>query len=274
MIKLLNASFTRLRKNKLFWLLTLFSIGLAIFMVYAMYNDMKNYGDIIKLEQLIFNYSTSIAIPISIFISLFLGVEYSDGAIRNKISIGHKRTNIYLSNLIIILLVSLFSYILFMLVIFLLGMPIFGTITLPISKFIILMSCIFVTIITYSSIFTFLAMIISNKTITAIVSIMLAFGMMITAITCMNILYTPKTIQEAKMVDGETKMEEVPNPKYPSEKKKKVCQTLLNINPTGQMFQIADNSISNIKKLPLYSLGIIVIFTASGIMLFKKKELK
>ena len=247
MIKLLNASFTRLRKNKLFWLLTLFSIGLAIFMVYAMYNDMKNYGDIIKLEQLIFNYSTSIAIPISIFISLFLGVEYSDGAIRNKISIGHKRTNIYLSNLIIILLVSLFSYILFMLVIFLLGMPIFGTITLPISKFIILMSCIFVTIITYSSIFTFLAMII---------------------------LYTPKTIQEAKMVDGETKMEEVPNPKYPSEKKKKVCQTLLNINPTGQMFQIADNSISNIKKLPLYSLGIIVIFTASGIMLFKKKELK
>ena len=142
------------------------------------------------------------------------------------------------------------------------------------SDLIILMSCIFVTIITYSSIFTFLAMIISNKTITAIVSIMLAFGMMITAITCMNILYTPKTIQEAKMVDGETKMEEVPNPKYPSEKKKKVCQTLLNINPTGQMFQIADNSISNIKKLPLYSLGIIVIFTASGIMLFKKKELK
>lgn len=274
MIKLLNAGFTRLCKNKLFWLLTLFSVGLAIFMVYAMYSDMKNYGDVIKLEQLIFNYSTSVAIPISIFISLFLGVEYSDGAIRNKISIGHKRTNIYLSNFIITLLVSLFSYILFMLVIFLLGIPIFGNITLPISKFIMLMSCIFVTIIAYSSIFTFLAMIISNKTITAVVSIVLSFGMMITAITCMNILYTPKTVQEATMVNGETKIVEVPNPKYPSEKKIKVCQTLLDINPTGQMFQIADNSISNIKKLPLYSLGIILIFTTSGIMVFKKKELK
>ena len=97
MINLLNAGFTRLRKNKLFWVLTIFSIGLALLMIYSRYSDMKNFGDTVEVEQLIFNYSTSIGIVIAIFTSLFLGVEYSDGVIRNKVSIGHKRTNIYLS---------------------------------------------------------------------------------------------------------------------------------------------------------------------------------
>ena len=175
MIKLLNAGFTRLRKNKLFWLLTVFSFGLALFMIYTQYSDMKKFGRVIEVEQLMLNYSTIVGIAIAIFTSLFLGVEYSDGAIRNKISIGHKRTNIYLSNLIIVTITSLFSYIVFLVIVASIGIPLFGTITLPISKLLMLLGCIFVTIIAYTGIFTFLAMIISNKTITAVVSIMLGF---------------------------------------------------------------------------------------------------
>ena len=274
MIKLLNASFTRLRKNKLFWFLTLFSMGLALFMIYTKYSDMKIYGDAIEVGQIMLNYSTIIGVVIAIFTSLFLGVEYSDGAIRNKISIGHKRINIYLSNLIVVTITSWFSYIVFLGIITVIGIPLFGSITMPISKLLMLLGSIFVTIIAYSSIFTFLAMIISNKTITAIVSIMLSFGMMMVALICFNILDTPETIQEVTMVNGETKIEEVLNPKYPSEEKKKICQIMLDINPAGQMFQIAGGSASNLKVLPLYSLGLIVIFTSSGLVLFKKKELK
>ncbi len=277
MIKLLNAGFTRLRKNKLFWILTIFSIGLALLMIYSRYSDMKNFGDTVEVEQLIFNYSTSIGIAIAIFTSLFLGVEYSDGVIRNKVSIGHKRTNIYLSNLIITSITSLFSYILFTLVIIALGIPLFGKITLSISSFIMLISCILIMIISTSSIFTFIAMLISNKTITAVVSIMLAFGMMMFALTNMNTLQAPKFIETASITNQETnefEMKQEPNPKYPSETKKKVCQILLDINPAGQGFQIADGYIANTKVLPLYSLGIIVVFTGAGLVLFKKKELK
>lgn len=277
MIKLLNASFTRLRKNKLFWLLTIFSIGLALLMIYSKYSDLKNYGDTIEVEQLIFNYSTSIGIIIAIFTSLFLGVEYSEGVIRNKVCIGHKRTNIYLSNLIITSITSLFSYILFMFVIIALGVPLFGEITLPISSFIGLISCILIMIISTSSIFTFIAMTISNKTITAVVSIMLAFGMMMLALTNMNTLQAPKFVETASITHQETnefEMKQELNPKYPSETKKKVCQILLDINPAGQGFQIADGCVANIKLFPLYSLGIIVVFSGAGLVLFKKKELK
>ena len=62
MIKLLNAGFLRLRKNKLFRILVIFSIGLALLMVYTGYTDMKKYGDTIETEQLMFNYATIISI--------------------------------------------------------------------------------------------------------------------------------------------------------------------------------------------------------------------
>lgn len=274
MINLLNAGFTRLKKNKLFWILTIFTIGLALFMIYTQYSDMKKYKEVVEVEQLMLNYSTIIGVVISIFVSLFLGIEYSDGGIRNKISIGHKRINIYLSNLIIIVITSLLSYLLFLMIITIIGIPLFGNITIPISSLFSLLGCIFITIVAYSSLYTFIAMMISNKTITAVISIMLAFGMMMGALICFRVLDTQKYIQSASMVNGEMKFEEVLNPKYPSETKKKVCQTLLDINPAGQMFQIVGRSAPNLKVLPLYSLGILFTFTSTGIVLFNKKELK
>jgi len=273
MIKLLNAGFIRLRKNKVFWLLVIFSISLALFMIYTQYDDMKKYGEVIEVYQLMLNYSTIIGVVIAIFTSLFLGVEYSDGAIRNKISIGHKRANIYLSNLIVTSITSAFSYVLFMTVIAIVGIPLFGKITIPISRLLKLIGCIFVMIVSFSSIFTFIAMLISNKTVTAVVSIMLAFGLMMGALICLKIIDTQEYIQQGSLVNGEMKFEEVKNPKYPSEEKKKMCQMLLDINPAGQGFQIAGRTAPKLKILPIYSLGILAVFTCSGIMLFEKKEL-
>lgn len=273
MIKLLNAGFTRLRKNKVFWLLVIFSVSLALFMLYTQYDDMKKYDEVIEVYQLMLNYATIIGVVIAIFTSLFLGVEYSDGAIRNKISIGHKRANIYLSNLIVTSITCLFSYILFVIAIAIIGIPLFGKITIPISTLLKLIGCIFVMIVSFSSIFTFIAMLISNKTITAVISIMLTFGLMMGALICLKIIDTQEYIQAGSLVNGEMKFEEVKNPKYPSEEKKKVCQTLLDINPAGQGFQIAGRTAPNLKILLLYSLGILVVFTCSGIMLFEKKEL-
>lgn len=50
-------------------------------------------------------------------------------------------------------------------------------------------------------------------------------------------------------------------------------QTLLDIIPSGQTLQMQERD-SNLEILLVYSLGILVIFTGSGLVLFKKKELK
>lgn len=274
MIKLLNAGFTRLRKNKLFWILTIFSICLALFMIYTQYSDMNKYGRTIEVEQCMLNYSTMVGVVIAIFASLFLGVEYSDGAMRNKISIGHKRSNIYLSNLIIVMVTSLFSYILFLGIISIIGIPLFGNITIGFSTLIKLLECVFFAIIAYASIFTFISMLISNKTISSIVNIMLAFGMIIYSLTFLNFLSMPEYVPEYVMENGQMITKEVKNPYYLTGLKRDIIQLSVDINPAGQMGQVVGGMASNLKVLPLYSLGIIVVFTGAGLVLFKKKELK
>ena len=191
MIKLLNAGFTRLRKNKAFWIWTIFSICLASCMTLINYSDMKKFGDVIEIGQLMLNYPTMIGIIIAIFTSLFLGVEYSDGAIRNKIIIGHKRINIYLSNFIIITATSLFQYIIYLIIILSLGAPLFGMGTLPIQTLIVKVLLMCAVIITYSSICTFIAIECSNKTLTAVINIMSIFTLLIVATYCYSRLGTP-----------------------------------------------------------------------------------
>ena len=277
MIRLLNAGFTRLRKNKVFWTFLVFSIGLALFMCYTQWLDVNKYGKVIEVEQLMLNYSTVIGMAIAIFTSIFLGIEYFDGTLRNKISIGHNRTNIYLSNLVIVSLVSLMAYIIFLVVIVILGIPLFGKITMSLTVLFKLIGCIFITIVTYSSIFTFITMLITNQTISTIINIVLTVGLMIGALTCFSILSETEYVQKGQITNAETmefKYIEEPNPFYPSENARKLYQFLADINPACQMYQIAGRIKPNLAKISLYSLANIVIFTGIGLRLFKKKELK
>lgn len=253
------------------------SIGLAFVMIRNQYQDMKEYDITIEVQQIMLNYSTMVGVVIAIFTSLFLGVEYSDGAIRNKISVGHKRLHIYLSNLIVTTAASLFSYIIFIAVAAAIGIPLFGPVTMPLSKLLALLGCIFVTVTAYCGLFTLFAMVISNKAVTAIVSIMVAFGLMMAALTCFSVVQAPKYIESASVTNeetGEFELIQEPNPKYPSEAKRKVYQTLLDINPSGQMFQLAGRSEPDLKILPIWSSGLLIIFTAAGIILFDKKDIK
>ncbi len=274
MINLLNAGFARLRKNKLFCMLMIFTVGLALAIVFTQYYNKKEYGEVILTEQLMLKYSTIIVFVIAIFTSLFLEAEYSNGAIRNKISIGHKRSNIYLSNLIITSITSLFSYILFIIIIAIVGIPIFGEITIKLSRLLMLLGCIFMAEIAYSSIFTLIEMVISNKTMTTMVNIMLAFGLLMIAGFCVANLNIPEYIQTERFANGEMEMIEEKNSKYSNETQRKIYQTLLDINPAGQMFQITGKSSLDLKIFPIYSLGFIIIFSGLGIILFNKKELK
>lgn len=273
MNKLLNASFARLFKSKIFWLLSIFSVGFSLVLVYGQYRNMIMYGETVELGLLMLCYPILIGIVCAVFISLFLGVEYSDGIIRNKISIGHKRMNIYLTNFIVSSVVSLFFYVIFLLTTFLVGIPLFGLGTISISLIIKKVFVLMLTILAYSSIFTFIASVCSNKTMTSIITILLAFGLIFVATYCYNILNTPEYIQLVTVVDGNTEMKEEHNSKYPSPTKRKVYEELLSLNPAGQAIQMQEGN-SNFGTFIGYSLGILVVFTCSGLVLFNKKELK
>ena len=274
MIKLLNAGFTRLKKDKLFWGLTVAIIGFELIMLYNAYSDMLEYGGNVSVDGYFFNVGMLIGFAIAIFASVYLGNEYSNGTLRNKIVMGHNRIKIYLSNLIIVSIISVFWVLLFDFVTACIGIPLFGNIQMDIGKFLLLFVIVLLFSIAFASIFTFIAMVCSNKTATSIICLVTVFAMMFGSTMLFNLLSTPPTTVEYSMVDGQFVPQEVPNPRYPTDQERKIYQTILNIMPQGQAFSIVGYEDWDYKVLPFYSLGVIIIFTGAGLIIFKRKDLK
>ena len=102
MIKLLSSGFCRVLRSKLFWLINIFCAGYGILMRINIIRQETYFGTEMPLDMAFFAIAVFIGIAIAVFASIFVGTDYSDGTIRNKIAAGHKRSVIYLSNLILV----------------------------------------------------------------------------------------------------------------------------------------------------------------------------
>ena len=100
MSKLLSANFIRLKKDKFFWSGLVFMLAAGIFFPVMRYMDMRQTQTINRIDNGFFGCALFIGIVMAVFCSLFIGTEYSEGTIRNKIIIGQKRGTVYLSNLL------------------------------------------------------------------------------------------------------------------------------------------------------------------------------
>ena len=277
MSKLLRAGFARLGKTRIFWLLTSFSAAFALFMCVVCYKDMKLSGEAVDVGQLMLNYSTIIGIVTAVFASLYLGAEYSDGTVRNKIAAGHKRFDIYVSNLTVTTAVSLYAYVVFITVVAAVGIPLLGGIIMPLPRLFALLGCIFAAAAAYSGIFTFITMTVSSRTVSAVSSLLCALALIMAALTCMNVLGQGKEILTGSVTDsesGEVEWVYAPNPRYPSESERIFYQTLVDINPAGQMYQLAGREEPNLTLLPLCALSEFTAFTVLGAFIFKWKDLR
>ena len=288
MYKLLNASFSRLRKNKIFLGLVILTIIIAAFMLISEYLDKLKYSSVFGISSnttdiLLTNFINIIGFFIAIFTSLFVGAEYSDGTIRNKIVAGHSRKNIYLSNLIVSIVVGLILEFIYLIIISIVAIPLLGSIQMTFSQFAFILLDMIMIIIVYSSIFNFIALICSNITISTVTSLLLILIMFVTDMFLSPTANSTEYIQKNIVMDeqGNVTYEVVKNEDYPGKIIQTTCKTIINFNPVSQAIEISGNKINmneedfnNMKVYPLYSLGLIIIITAIGIYLFNIKELK
>lgn len=288
MYKLLNASFYRLRKNKIFLGLVILTIIIAVFMIVSEYLNNIKYSSVFGISSnttdiLLMKFINIIGFLIAIFTSLFVGAEYSDGTIRNKIVAGHSKKNIYLSNLIVSILVGIFLELIYLIVISIFSIPIFGLVQMNFSQLAVILLDIIMIIIVYSSIFNFIALICSNITISTVSSLLLILIMFVIDMLLSPTANSTEYIQKNIVMDekGNVTYEVVKNEDYPGKLVQTICKTISNFNPVSQAIEISGNKINmneedfnNMKVYPLYSLGLIIIITAIGIYLFNIKELK
>lgn len=275
MYRLLDAGIIRVKKNKVFFGCIIVSLGIAIFMLVTNYLDYINYDVQIKTSELVSNYLPMIGIFIAIFTSLFVGTEYSDGTIRNKIIAGHSKINIYLSNFIISVIIAILFQVIWLIAVLIIAVPLFGKPIVELNQLVIICFDSIMFIIAYSAIFNFISVLSCNKTMSAVSSILLFFIMLGVIVASVNIIQTPPTVQQGGLDPdtGEISFEEVENPKYPSDAQKAFYQTIVDILPMGQAFSLGAGLDTNLYMLPVYSMALIIIFNGAGAYLFNKKDI-
>lgn len=284
MNKLLYANFFRVKRDKVFWIGVALMAAMGIFLplsnFWAIQRILRETGEqvIIPLEGVFFAFNLFVPFAAAIFCSLFVGTEYSDGAIRNKLVIGHTRSGIYLANLITCTAASFVFAAVFMAVCGIAGgLTLDGFQSNAKTIFLYLLASVCV-ILVFNALFTCLAMLNQNKAVVAIVTILIILLFLVIA------LYVEGRLSEPEFWDAEFYMDDagqiinepaMPNPNYiSSPAMRATLEFIYDFLPGGQAYQLSNMAALHPVTMSLYSLLIAVVSTLIGVFFFRRKNIK
>lgn len=270
MTNLLSAHLFRLKKSRLFWGCLLISAASGAWQPFQTHLEFERQ---FPLDSVFFVYTTLIGLLLAVFLPLFFGAEYSDGAIRNKLAAGHTRLSVYLSSLIVSILVAFLFCGVYILCTLAVGVPLLGEPKAPGP----LLTSVFLSLLTaaaWCAIYAVITMNLSRKAASAVSCILLFLAIFGAALTVYQVLEAPEFHPSFQLVDGEMVSEMVRNPNYIAEERRPFYQFLMDLNPVGQALQYTDGTVTRPLQLALCSLGTIAAATAAGLALFRRKDLK
>ena len=259
MINLLRANLYYIKKSIFFWVILTITFFLSIYIFFNNYFpncvDCPN-----QLGASFFGFNTLNHFIGPIAICLFIGALYSEGAIRNRITIGHSRTNIYLANLITSITISLIYILIYIITISIIGLIFQEGIGLTVSQMLILLFDSFLLCVALSSIFTFLSMLVANKTISIIFFI---------AFILLSLELEISLAEKLSLLDSTSL----------SYKIYEFFYHLLPMNQASSLFSaplriVESSGMEKYNFLWIYSLILSVVLTIIGILLFKKKNIR
>ena len=274
MSKLISANFVRLKKDKVFWGVLIFMTAAGVFLPVTGYADMRRSGYIVNLDSRFFFCSILVVIAMAVFCSLFIGTEYSDGTVRNKVVTGHKRSSIYLANFAAAAITGAAACAVYFAVYLCVGIPLLGFFAADGKTVLLLVLAVFMLAVAFSSIFTMISMSNQSKAAGAVTCILLAAVLLLVGVQLNKSLSEPETNAAMVMTEDGRTVEEVPNPKYLDEEARKTVQFFYDLLPGSQAVQCAFGEVVNLPFLPVYSLLVTALSTGAGLCLFKRKDLR
>ena len=281
MSKLLLSEFVRMLKSKLFWLVV---IAMAVCEIYCVQFGARinnKLGDV-TLDQYYFYLAPMVGIFFAVFISLFLGTEYSDSTIRNKMMVGHTRRQIYFSYYLTCLIGAIIMEIGWFIG-GLTGIPLLGSFTadtkMLIQYFVSIL--LFTTVLT--ALFVGISLILPNKAGSAVLQIILILILIFLSAEIYNGLCEPEESSGYFLSEtGQLTMSDPkPNPRYIGGALRTFCIWAVNISPVGQGILILHQSAGDSESVPylptlqmVSSLVVTILFLGVGVAVFQRKDLK
>ena len=273
MRNLLNANFFRLKRNPVFWVcITTMLLGSAGMMVLWCVEDAQK-GIIRELDVFYFRLSIIVSLTYAVFTCLFLNVEYSEGAIRNKLAVGHTRQDVYLSSFLTVFAASL-SIALVWLAGSWVGMPFLGFLTLSPAGVALCLAVIVGFTAAFSAIFTFIEMLNTRRS-AMVVTILVWLALLLLASMVDNTLYEPEFTTGITITsDGVQTMVQEPNPYYISGLQRDIYEFIMDFLPSGQAGRLQNIALDHPVRMLLCSAFVTTATTLGGLFLFKRKDLK
>lgn len=288
--KLISAGFFRLFHSLCFKIYIIFSA------LYSLINILNNFFMIGKigivtdsastinrpLDITAFDSAMTLIFASAVFIGMFIGREYSDGTLRNKLVAGHSRGGVYLSNFIVCLCAHIMGLVTALTVTLGLGVPLMGT-GLTVTEILTFIILTVVASTAVISVFLFISMLLSSKAAAVSVLIIGAFAMLIFTVFVDSRLNEREYIIDFQTVttEGENGIEtefvpgeEIKNPYYPTGTERKIYEFLDEFMPTSQLYRTANANSSDLTKSVIYDIILLIAVTEAGVLLFHRKDIR
>lgn len=292
MRKLLRANLKRLWKNTMFWVGIAAMLAFGVFAIAVVLVSNKNdptYA-MTSPDALLMGGTVLAGIISAIFSAFFIGTEYSDGTIRNKLTVGHSRTAIYFANFLVCLLAAWMMNVIYWIVILAAGSLLIGSFAASAGVVIKLLVFGLIPVVALNALYVLLEMMISNKAIAVTVLILFSFGIISAQAIMEDRLNTPEYYEAYSWTDDDGNEHEEPrhkNSSYPTGLKRQFYEVMCDILPGGQLSQMSTMLMESADMTTLtkenyadlwqftgYSVLIIFISSTAGIILFWKKDIK
>lgn len=269
MRKLLRANGERLLKSRALWLC---AAGAFLFSAFFMLN--LNAEDP-RLDEVFMQVLPFLPIFHAAFASLFLGVEYQDGTMRNKVIVGYSRGKIYLAALIAVIVGCFAILSAWALGSAIFGMLRFGGFASPAGYILLIAIVILMLTAAEAAMLTALSMLLANRAAAAVIAILMMIGLLAAGSSFYNALCEPKMSNGVMMTENGVEFSDPePNPSYVSGTRREIYAAIVDALPSGQTILLANQELAHPIASLCASAGIVLAVSAVGIAAFRRKDLK
>lgn len=290
MVNLLRAGFARLFKSRMYFIVLVLTVVICYFNVYQKLSSWA-------AERICFDAVPIVLFFVPIFTARFIGAEYEGNAMRNMLIVGKRKSEIYLSNLVvcsagivILLAVTLLSTCIF-------AITHYNKFVCAPEVTLFYVICAVLMTVSSTALFTLLSLLNTKTAANAVVCILLFIGILVGTAFVNEQLSQPETFtvlydydeysyirdpeEQQRYWEEHAVVEQ--NPRYVGGFTRKVYELFQTVNPMCQANDLSNAALvtaNSDEPVPprfdwiIGSVGLTAVMTALGVFLFSRKDIK
>ncbi len=262
MKNLLAADLVRLRRSPGLWAAGLLALVFSFTMLFSWYHTnqvfirLDDTGRVRHLEGFLFSYANYLSYLMAGLTALYLGTEFSSGGVRNKIARGVPRTGVYLSQMAAVALGGIAVCAVTPAVSLIVGLPLYGPPGAGAPAIILTLAGTMLTSLALSALFT---------------AVFTAMGGGAAAVIPCAILALAGQQAASQIKLYLLRCEQLPGA---DARWYGLCRLLYDLLPSGQLARYAALETEGALAMAGWALALALLFTAAGLLLFRRQELR